>query len=326
MPDSVVADLVRKQKAAILRREALELREMTRRWLEVERAMEAELLKTATALAENGGIVTEAMVLRDKHFINLLYRARAEYGKYADEFETQAVQMQTYGLETGIVDAASVLSLAIEEAGLGVSFEMLNVDAINAMIGLTADGTPLRSLLMKSYGDAVNGLTRELLTGLAKGLAPKDVAKAMADGFGVGLDRAMVISRTELLRSYRLGTQEQYRSSEVVTQYKRLAVKDERTCLGCLIQDGEIFENAEDFAEHPNGRCTLVPVVRGAKIPEWESGKTWLQSLPQEKQKAILGNKRFEMFTSGTPLEAFSTLKPNKTWGGAFVPTALKDL
>ncbi len=326
MPESQVARLVRLQKEALLRQEASEMRLLTRRWLQVERVLEAEMMKTALALAEKG-ILTEAMILRDERFQRLLYLARAEYARFADDFAERVGNMQDYAAIRGVKDAAKALDLAIEEAGLGIEFEMLNVDAINAFFGMSADGTPLRNLLMKDYGSATNGMLDALTKGLGLGLHPEKIAAEMAEGFAVGLQKAMLIARTEMLRAYRAGTLEQYRASEVVSGYKRLAVKDDTTCLGCLMQDGEFYDTAEEFAEHPNGRCTLVPVVRGAGAPEWTTGKEWLAGLSEERQRGILGDERFDLWKSGgASLEDFSTLVPNETWGGSFVPTPLSVL
>lgn len=326
MPESEVAKLVRLQKEALLRQEASEMRLLTRRWLEVERALEAEMLRTILALQENG-IVTEAMILRDERFQHLLFQARAEYAKFAADFQSRAEDIQQYALQRGIKDAAQALNVTIEAAGLSVSFEMLNVNAINLMIGLTADGTPLQMLLMREYGTAATGMIEALTNGIALGLNPRKVAFDMANHFGLGLQKALTISRTEMMRSYRLATQEQYRQSDVVTGYKRLAVKDDKTCLGCLMMDGETFENADDFSEHPNGRCTLVPVVRGASAPSWTNGKEWLAGLSEERQRGILGDQRFDLWKSGAvSLDDFATLRQNETWGGAFVPTPLKEL
>jgi len=264
MPESTVALMVRRQKEALLLHEADEMRLLARRWLEVEKALEAEMLKIALAM-QNEGILTEAMILQDRRFQNLLYKARAEYAQFADDFAATAGQMQDYGLTKGVSDAVKVLNLSIDEAGLLIDFEVLNVEAINAMIGLTADGTPLRTLLMKEYGDSVNKMVNALTNGLARGLNPKTVAAEMADGFAAGLQKALTIARTEMLRAYRMGTQEQYRASEVVVQYKRLAVKDDRTCLGCLMQDGETFENAAANVNSAFGFVTPSRLADSAK-------------------------------------------------------------
>jgi SPP1 gp7 family putative phage head morphogenesis protein len=307
-----------------LEREAEIMREMAREWLKIERALEAEMLKTAVSLSGDQ-LITEAMILRSTRFQDLMWQARAQYSKFSDTFDERMTELQVENLQHGIDSGSALLTASKVEFGLQFAFTKLNVNAIESMIGFAADGSPLRNLLMKSYGEAVNGILDALLTGLAKGLNPNDVAENMANGFSIGLDRALTIARTEQLRAYRMGSLEQYKQSGVVMQYKRLATKDALTCLGCLFQDGEIYSTEEEFAEHPNGRCVIIPVPVGAD-PQWETGKEWFQKLDESKQREILGDARFELWQNGTPLDAMSTLKENSTWGGAFVPTPLNQL
>ena len=325
MPDSIVVTLAESQRQRILKREAEIMREMAGEWLKIERALEAEMLKTAVDLSGQT-LVTEAMILRNTRFQDLMWQARAQYTKFADAFDERVTQQQQDNLKHGIDSAAALLDATKEEFGIQLAFQKLPVIAIESMIGFAADGSPLRDLLMKSYGESVSGITDALLTGLAKGLNPNDVAQMMADGFGIGLDRALTIARTEQLRAYRLGSLEQYRQSGVVMQYKRLAKKDATTCLGCLFQDGETYSTEDEFAEHPNGRCVLIPVPVGAD-PQWKTGKEWFANLGADKQRDMLGDARFELWTSGqATLDQMSTLKPDATWGGSFIPTSLNEL
>jgi SPP1 gp7 family putative phage head morphogenesis protein len=325
MPKSQVVITAESQKRKLLAREAAKMREMARRWLEVERALEAEMVKIAAELAAET-LVTEAMILNHARFERLLYQARAEFSKYADYVEETVMRLQLDTLTLGADDAFRTLQVGLKEAGLSTTFNRLNVDAINMLFGFSADGSPLRGLLMKSYGEAVNGIIRELVLGLAKGLNPVKVARSMADAFSVGLDRALTIARTEQLRAYRMGAQEQYRESRIVLQYMRLADKSPETCAGCLFMDGEIYDTIEEFEEHPNGRCTLVPVIDGAAVPEWETGMQWFEKQSQETQIGILGQGRFDAWQNGTPLSEMSKHVEDPTWGGSFVPTPVKEL
>lgn len=325
MAESEVVRIAMLNRERILRREADVLSELALRWLKIERELEAEMLSTAIELAKDAPI-TEAMILRNSRFQNLMYQSRNEYSKFADEFEDKVTALQVENLTDGVNDAANVLQAARTEAGIQFAFEKLNTNAINMFFGFSADGSPLKSLLMKSYGEATNGILDALATGLAKGMNPIKVAKLMSEGFGMGLQRALTIARTEQLRAYRMGSLEQYRSSGVVSQYKRLAKKDDKTCLGCLFADGETFANEEDFAEHPNGRCVIIPVVNGVNAPTWETGKQWFEKLPEDRQRGILGDTRFNAWQSGTPLDQMSMLKTDATWGGSFVPTPLNVL
>ena len=325
MPDSDIVRLALKQKRKILERDAEVMREMARRWLQVEHALEAEMLKSVVELG-GAGIVTEAMILRSTRFQRLMYQSRAEFAKYADFMEEKVGGLQATNAQIGIDNAMALLKIGAAEAGIAITFDKLPVSALDAMMGFTADGSPLRNLLMRSYGEATNGMVQALVEGLAKGLNPIKIAQAVADGFGIALDRAMTIARTEQLRAYRMGTLEQYRQSEVVAQYKRMATKDDTTCLGCLFADGEIFDSAEDFSEHPNGRCVIIPVVRGAPEPAWENGKEWFAKQSAERQLSILGQERFDLWKSGTALDEMSKHVNDATWGGSFVPTPLKEL
>lgn len=325
MPESEVVRIARLQREKLLAREANEMRLMARRWLEVERALEAEMLKVVAELAKES-IVTEAMILKNARMQSLLYQARNQFAKYADFMEEKVTKIQKVNLAFGANDAFKILKAGADEVGLGMTFDQLNVKAIEYMFGFGADGSPLKSLLMKSYGDAVNGILRELAGGLAKGLNPIRVAKGMAEGFGIGLDRALVIARTETLRAYRMGSQEQYKDSGVVMQYKRMATISDRTCVGCLMQDGKIYDTVDEFEEHPNGRCTLIPIVNGGPVPTWETGKEWFERQSLDKQAEILGPGRFEAWQNGTALEDMSKHVEDATWGGSWVPTPVGEL
>jgi hypothetical protein len=49
----------------------------------------------------------------------------------------------------------------------GIAFNALNVPAVEAAVGFAADGSPLARLLAESWLDAADGMTRELVSGIA---------------------------------------------------------------------------------------------------------------------------------------------------------------
>ena len=326
MPDSKIVQLIRSQKERLLAREASQMREMAKRWLEVEKALEAEMIALAAEMASEA-VVTEAMILRNQRFIKLMYQARAQTAQYTEYAEELIGRMQAELAAQGIEDATNVLKLIIKEARLGTSFDLLPVDALNALFGFAGDGSPLRTLLMKAYPESVDGLLNALVKGLALGKHPTAIARMMADGFGVGLQRALTLARTEQLRAYRAGSFEQYRTSGVVSGYKRMATKDVRTCVGCLFADGMRIDSLDgEFEEHPNGRCTAVPLLIGAQEPKWQSGMDWFRTQSVETQKGMLGKERFDAWQSGASLESMSTFVNDTTWGGKFVPTSISEI
>jgi SPP1 gp7 family putative phage head morphogenesis protein len=79
----------------------------------------------------------------------------------------------------------------------------------------------------------------------------------------VGINRAIMIARTETMRAVNDGVLDRYKKSDV--QYvKWLAAGDERTCPDCKDLDGKVFpiDEVPPCPKHPGCRCTWTPVVR----------------------------------------------------------------
>lgn len=90
--------------------------------------------------------------------------------------------------------------------------------------------------------------------------------------------------------------QRQQREQMPVQQWRRVA-NHETACLACLMLEGRIYDRSEDFADHPNGRCYIVPVEPGS--PEENTGREWLESQDEETQRRIMGKTRFEAWQNG---------------------------
>ena len=325
--DSSVVQFLRKQKSALLAKEEAAMRSMARRWLKVEQALQSEMEALAAELSKSN-YVTEAMVMEHKRFTRLMYQARAEVAYYNEYAEKLMRNMQAEMSAQGIKDALQALKLIYMEAGIVMpSFDVLPVRALEMMFGYASDGSSLMALLTKAYPESVNGMMDALIKGLAFGNHPTDVGRKMAEEFGIGLNRSLTIARTETLRAYRMGSFEQYRESGVVMGYKRMAAHDVRTCPGCLFRDGEMITSLDgEFDEHPNGRCTAVPVVIGVDEPTWISGAEWFAGQSEATQREMLGDARYEAWKSGVSLTDMSKYVSDPTWGGSFIPTPVNEL
>lgn len=141
-------------------------------------------------------------------------------------------------------------------------------------MGLVGNGSPLRVHFAPLGAEVVESMMDALVEGVAPGRHPARVAKAMRDDDGVAHRRAIATSRTELMRVHRETILAAYRQSQVVEGYYRLASKSSRTCLACLLMDGEFFALDVPFAEHVNGRYVPVPALSGV-APSWTLGRDW---------------------------------------------------
>jgi hypothetical protein len=154
-----------------------------------------------------------------------------------------------------------------------------------------------------------------LVRGTALGWNPVKTARAMRDEVNVTLEHAILIGRTEQMRVYRETGRQQYIESRVVEGYRRVAAKSIRTCMACLIADGEFFPSSVPFEEHPNGRCTALPVVIGAPPVVYETGEQWFQRQNAATQRKMMGPGRYEAWQEGRfALADLVTVRQNDTW------------
>ena len=108
-----------------------------------------------------------------------------------------------------------------------------------------------------------------------------------------GLQRTI---RTLAEQMFRRAQQEQAKKTPV-QKWMRIA-NHETACLACLWLEGTIYDKKEDFADHPNGRCTIMPI----EDPNAESthpGRDWFLEQDEETQRKIMGKGRWEAWQNG---------------------------
>jgi hypothetical protein len=333
MPDNrepTLIGLLREQRQALLAGERTQMREMARRWLELEQTLEGMTMSLALEIErmrELGIPITEGKIMQLERYQSLLLQVRAEvdlYARYADDL-IRSRQSELAAL--GASDAGTALTTAMRQAGVGAYFNRLPVQAVQAMVGLAGDGSPLYQLLGESYGDAAQGLTAKLLEGVALGYNPVKTAHMMADGMGMGLNRALVVASTEQLRVYREASRLQYQESGVVKGYRRMAKHAQDVCAACLMAEGTFYKTEETFEEHPSGHCTLLPVIEGLKEPKWTYGEAWFRAQNDSVQEQILGSGHFRAWKEGKfKLKDIVKRKTDPVWGSWLSPAPLTEL
>jgi SPP1 gp7 family putative phage head morphogenesis protein len=269
MSDPVVVRVMREFKLGLLLRERGQMAEMARRWLEVEGALEAQisaLAMEAEALRQDlrlgsgqaQGVLGAAKIKRMARYRALLAQIRAEMAGYAgwagQEITVGQGEMARLGIEHAVTATRETLRQAQGDSVIGVFFDVLPVDAVEHMVGLAGDGSPLRKLLEAKWGEAAEALTNWLVKGTGLGWNPRKTARHMKQGLTRGLNEILTIARTEQLRVYREAGRAQYEKSGVVKGFRRLATHDGRVCAACLMAEGEVYPLNEPLRDHPNGR------------------------------------------------------------------------
>lgn len=316
--EPAVVRILREYREALELNEMIVMEDMGRQWLKIEAVLQAELEALAGLMAEKAGgdaAVTLQILRKEARYRDLLRRVQQEIEGYNGGYLVGLVEKERIHLGMIGVDAATEAIRASYAARMAPWFPTLNKGAVEAMAASLSNLAPLYELLKAAAGLAVDGLTGALMDGIAQGLGVKTVAANMAQGMGLGLDRALLIARTEMMRAYRAGSTLQYRESRVVSGYRRL-VKKGTACMACLMLDGELLSRQDELQDHPAGKCQAVPVVIGAGAPKWVTGKEYFLGLSAEEQMARMGRKKFELWQDGVfRLEDLAVMREDAVWG-----------
>lgn len=327
--ESVVVTRMREFQAALAARDAETVMAMGEQWVYLEQALEANISALALEIADME-VVSQAAIYKMNRYKSLLGQMHNEMGKYDAWAQKYIAEGQYQMGAMGVSNAADLVNLSIMQGGYatsGVFFDRLPVDAVNLIVGNVGPGGPVHTLLEDNYPMAVEQMTQALVRSVAMGLPPMQTAREMMNGMAGGLNHAMTVARSELLRVYREASRLQYDSTGAVIAYKRLASRSGNTCILCLMLDGEIYETDELMYVHPNDRCCMIPIVRGVDPPEWELGRDWLKRQDAALQKKIMGPGAWEMWKSGElNLMDLVDKTHHPTWGPSLRRVPLKDL
>lgn len=251
----------------------------------------------------------------------------ARFAQYADG-KIQAAELAA--IELARQHAQLSIELASNEAGVAISWHRIHEGAVEKMIGYMQDGSPVRAALDKLGPEVSSGMKKALSVGIGTGQNPRVIAKIARQQYGVGLQKALTISRTEILRSYRDAALENYRANEdVVNAWEWIASLSRRTCAMCLAMNGTIHPLDEDFGSHPNCRCTPAPIVSeryATKQTENAPGEAWLKEQSEEVQEKVLGVRGAAAWRDGrVDLRDFVGVHESPSWGRQYVRRSLTD-
>jgi SPP1 gp7 family putative phage head morphogenesis protein len=222
-----------------------------------------------------------------------------QFGALAGEL-TEAGQLQAVQAaqeNTGeLVRRGAQVARQPELVGL---FNRLSREAVQDLVGFASDGSPLRELFDALGPRVSRGVQDALVTAVATGIGPRETARLVRQQFGMGLNRALTIARTEQIRAYREASRRSYAdNADLLDGWIWLSAHDSRSCASCWAMHGSRHPVTETLDDHPNGRCTMVPIVKGHD-PNIPTGEELFKDLPLAQQRAILGPAAHEAWLDG---------------------------
>jgi SPP1 gp7 family putative phage head morphogenesis protein len=191
---------------------------------------------------------------------------------------------------------------------------------VEGVIGFLSDGSPLQALLNELGPDAAERVGNALTQGVILGQSPAQIARLARRALGGNAARAMLISRDAVIRSYQETTHQNYlANAATVAGWRWWASLGSRACASCVSLHGTLHPLTERLREHPGGRCTQVPVVKGEPEPAFQTGPEWFAEQPVSVQRAIVGPAKLGALQSGDIApEDLSIRRRSRRWGAHF--------
>lgn len=331
MAEAEIFRAIREQREAINRSELKLLREMARLWVPTYRYLEEQLQRIVDTIEEkqaNGEPIDMSWIYSLDRYQSMLDQSREAIDKYNKAAAQQISGAEADAVDIGESNARQLVNAAEPDDPL---WARINQRETRIMAGQLSETSPLHTLLSRNWGETMSGIEKALTIGISTGQGSDWVARQMVEAANIPLKRALTIARTEVNRAYREATLETMRSSRAVIGYRRMCYPP-TACFACLMMDGEFYDKASSFSDHPNGKCAAVPVTRHydpISDADWERerGQAWFERQTPEKQKALIGVGRYELWQQGkVNLRDMVYIKENTTWGGSPAIKSLREL
>lgn len=297
-------------------------------WIQVRKYVDDLLDKRAQAIAR-GEDVDIDWVRRANRLSQLQAQIEHEFTNFAQFADPLVAKQQQEAVDAALDHAEQLTSVAMGDPpeGVSVRFNQVPREALIDLVGFSSSGSPLGELFAALGPDVGLAARDTLITGFALGENPRKIAKRMRKTMGMGLDRALRISRTEVMRSYREATRREYaENSDIMHGWIWHSGRDLRTCVMCWAMHGTKHGFEETLDDHPNGRCTMLPDTKSWEelgFPGIETAQKGIQTgedefreLPEDKQRIILGGAAFEAYKAGDVLlKDFVGRRHDPDWG-----------
>lgn len=211
-------------------------------------------IKTLSQLAEKGTLTPNQLYQLTK-YQDFLAESKVIISQYSEKAGGIIASAQAEAVTLGELQSKTVLGTIGVQLG-----NNLPKKAIETFIGSsTYDGAPLKAILVKDYPETVLKLTDTLLQGISQAKNPVTIARQMQADMGGNLDRALRISRTEVMNCYRESARQTMQEQGMVKQWGWIAEDD--ACEDCKANDGKRFPITQSMETHPNCRCGELPVI-----------------------------------------------------------------
>lgn len=282
------------------------------------------------------GKLTAAQVRTSGAYRALLRDVRRELDDFSAYLRTEIRTNATESATRGAEDGRALLIAAVAQA-LGVSPKDVPQDVIAVIAPDSLD-------FLREYLDPEGPLFERIATlsqyweqQIADGILekvgigwnPRKIGEWITDEYGLGLTDGLRMTRTVQLYSYRQSNNAaQVANADLLQGVVWSAELDDRVCMSCVALHGRVFPVGTIANDHHNGRCAMLPWVKGTPNPVEQTGLEWFADQPQATQSAMLGPEKYAAWKDGKFGLGENLSKPynDDVYGEMRREASLKDL
>jgi SPP1 gp7 family putative phage head morphogenesis protein len=253
----------------------------------------------------------------------------------------QVQHLRTWAVQAGQQQALDLLN-ALVPKGISFAFGVPSPAALAELTGRFQAGSPVVQLFDGWGEDAAAAAKQALLSGLAMGQNPAQVARMLRDAAQLPLKRARVLAQDQMVNSYRQAALETYRANSDVVGKWMWSADLGSACAACTAMNGQTFDVDQDMDSHVGCRCAAIPVTNawsdilgplGADIPDTtvalQSGQDWFDDQDEATQQQVLGGKAiYNAYAAGDipDLQSLVGVRSNATWGRSVYQKSMSEL
>lgn len=330
MPEGIIYKLTEQFARDVKNMNRAASSELVRAYGGIWKNLNAKIQQIATDY-EKSGATNPQIWLNEQNRLRLL---KAQVEAELRRFANTASQV-TYVTQKDVINAAidhteqSIQAMA-KQAGLSLYWNRIDPFVMQQMVGVLTQGSPLDKLL-RSYGDiAADSMGKKLLNGLTMGVGPRQIARDIRLDMAGDLNRALRVSRTEIIRAKREATRLSYQENpDLVSEYIRRSSRSATTCSACWAMDGERYPLDTPLDDHPNGNCYDVPYMPELDkfYDHADTGTAAFEKLSEDEKKSVLGQVKYEGYSRGLfGINDLVTHYHSDEWGDSIGEASLKSV
>jgi hypothetical protein len=272
---------------------------------------------------------TRGQVIRMARYKSLMGQTIDELQGFSALTRNEMERAAELGITLGEQHARELASITVAgDTRLAAGFNRLPKETIQQLLGFLDPSGPLYARLGELAPHTASLVSDAIVSGVAMGKNPTVIANIVRDAFGNGLTDALRFARTVQLYSYRESSRASYvANSDIVTGWYWGAELGPDTCMSCIAMHGTFHTLDETLNDHHNGRCAMIPAVKGFDSPLTEGGQEWFDKQSEATQRAMMGPGKLEAYQGGKfEFSALTATSNNDVYGEMRTEAALKDL